>query len=149
MSRSLADQLYTPEQVAERLGLHVRTVRRYIRDGALEAVKVGKRYRVPRPALEAFAGLSPGETGAVPPSTDHHSEVSSIVDIQSMSKEEADRLTQTLLASVSSRDEDGQTLRVEVIYNADRRHLKLIINGSVKATATLLELANVLIGQQA
>ena len=148
MSKSLADQLYTPEQVAKRLGLHVRTVRRYIRDGALEAVRVGKRYRVSRKALEAFAGLSPGEAATTHPSTDRFSEVSSIVDVLSLSKEEADRLTQTLLASVSGCDEDDQALRVEAIYNADRGHLKLIINGSVPATATLLELANILIDQR-
>lgn len=148
MSKSLADQLFTPEQVAERLGLHVRTVRRYIREGTLDAVKVGRRYRVSRQAFEAFAGLSPGEADIVHPSTERFSEVSSIVDVQSMSKDEADRLTQTLMASVSGRPEKGQLLRLEAIYNGDRQHLKLIVTGGVAATATLLELANVLIDQR-
>ena len=35
MTGAQADRLFTPEQVADQLGLHVRTVRRYIREGRL------------------------------------------------------------------------------------------------------------------
>ena len=48
--------LYSVEQVAERLGLHVRTVRNYVRDGRLKAVRIGKQYRIAREDLEALTG---------------------------------------------------------------------------------------------
>ena len=44
------------EQVAERLGLHVKTVRNYVRDGRLKAVRIGKQYRIARADLEALTG---------------------------------------------------------------------------------------------
>ena len=40
--------LYTADEVAERLNLHVKTIRRYIRDGRLKAKRIGKEYRVTR-----------------------------------------------------------------------------------------------------
>ena len=39
----MSQELYSVEQVAEHLGLHVRTVRNYVRDGRLKAVRIGKR----------------------------------------------------------------------------------------------------------
>ena len=43
--------LYSVEQVAAQLGLHVRTVRNYVRDGRLKAVRIGKQYRIAREHL--------------------------------------------------------------------------------------------------
>ena len=43
--------LYSVEAVAERLGVHVRTVRRYLREGRLRGTKIGKQYRVAAAAL--------------------------------------------------------------------------------------------------
>ena len=44
------------EQVAESLGLHVRTVRDYVRGGRLKAVRIGKQYRIARADLDALTG---------------------------------------------------------------------------------------------
>ncbi len=51
-------ELYSVEQVAERLGLHVKTVRNYVREGRLKAVRIGKQYRIARQDLEAMTGRS-------------------------------------------------------------------------------------------
>ena len=47
------------EQVAAQLGLHVRTVRNYVRDGRLKAVRIGKQYRIARADLDALTGQPP------------------------------------------------------------------------------------------
>ena len=47
-------ELLTVREVAELLQLHEVTIRRYIRDGKLESVRIGRNVRVPRAALEAF-----------------------------------------------------------------------------------------------
>ncbi len=46
------NEFLTVKQVAELLQLHEMTIRRYIRAGKLEAVRVGRRIRVPRTAVE-------------------------------------------------------------------------------------------------
>jgi len=46
--------LLTVEQVADYLQLNKLTIYKYIRDGRLPAVKIGKVYRVRKPDIEAF-----------------------------------------------------------------------------------------------
>src|SRR5688572_6299917 len=46
--------LLTVEQVADYLQLNKLTIYKYIREGRLPAVKIGKVYRVRRPDIEAF-----------------------------------------------------------------------------------------------
>lgn len=50
------DELLDVEQVADELGVHVETVRKWIREKQLNAVNLGRRggYRIRRSALEEF-----------------------------------------------------------------------------------------------
>ena len=58
---SLEDPLLTVEDVAAALGLNQQTIRNYIDDGVLPAVRVGnRRVRIRRSALDAF--VAAGET---------------------------------------------------------------------------------------
>ena len=52
----MTEELYSVDQVAARLGLHVRTVRNYVRNGRLRAVRIGRQYRIAREDLEALTG---------------------------------------------------------------------------------------------
>ena len=57
----------TPRQVADELGVTVRTVQRWIADGRLPVTHVGSRVRVSRSSLAAVTDAAPGpEPGAVP-----------------------------------------------------------------------------------
>ena len=51
-----ADELLTVELVAKELGVHVDTVRKWIRERQLKAVSLGRRggYRIRRAALDEF-----------------------------------------------------------------------------------------------
>ena len=54
-NRDVTDDELTPREVAEQLGVTVRTVQRWIVDGRLPAVRVGGRLRVSRASLAAVA----------------------------------------------------------------------------------------------
>ena len=56
----MSEEVYTVEQFAERLKLHPKTVLRFIREGRVRAVKVGKSYRILRSEMEALTGAAPG-----------------------------------------------------------------------------------------
>ena len=61
----MTDEALTPREVAEELGVTVRTVQRWIVDGRLPAARVGGRMRVSRSSLGAVAvgvGPSPGRS---------------------------------------------------------------------------------------
>jgi excisionase family DNA binding protein len=51
--------LLSVDEVAQTLGLHVRTIRRYLREGRLKGFKVGKSYRIASQDLAALTGQQP------------------------------------------------------------------------------------------
>ncbi|MFC9230604.1 helix-turn-helix domain-containing protein [Streptomyces decoyicus] len=133
------ERFYSVEQVAERLGLHVRTIRTYVRDGRLPAVRIGKQYRIAHEDLEAFTGrpvpAPPGETAG----DQRHSEVSSIVEIDAISAETADRVTTLLMGAAANRRPEDEPLRIETAYDAERARMKIIVLGGLGVTARLLD----------
>ena len=48
------EKLYTPEQIAQLLQVNVVTVHRWLRDGKLKSVKIGRLWRVSARNLEEF-----------------------------------------------------------------------------------------------
>ncbi len=132
----MSQELFSVEQVAERLGLQVRTVRAYVRDGRLKALKIGKQYRIARADLEAFSG-------PVAQTARRHVEVSGIVEIEAMDREAAIRTTNVLMATANSRSAQDEPLRVETLYDEDRQRLKVILVGGLSITADLLKLIGV------
>lgn len=149
MKRTLGDDasgLMSIDQVAAQLGLHVRTVRRYVRNGRLSAVRIGKQYRVSREALDALTGRSaPTPATAAPAggSSPRHAEVSSIVQVEGVDAETASRVTTALLAAAKGRPDTPDPLRIDTIYDPERSRLKVILNGGVGTTASLLKFLNV------
>ncbi|HEX6360717.1 helix-turn-helix domain-containing protein [Actinophytocola sp.] len=131
----MTKQLYSVEEVAEQLGLHVRTVRGYVRDGRLPAVRIGKQYRISRENLEAFVGspvVDPPEVGR-----HRHVDVSSIVEIDVVSPETAHRVS-TLLTAMRTGPSD-QPLRVQTVYDEGRARMKVIVVGGLGDTRHVLE----------
>lgn len=133
----MTNDLYSLEEVADRLGLHVRTVRAYVRDGRLKAVRIGKQYRVAATDLEALTGALPKRS--------RHSEASCIVEIDALPRGEADRIAAALTASAQSRDPSDARLRIDTIYDEERARLKVIVTGSVATTASLLKFVELLL----
>ena len=62
----MSEDVYTVELAAERLRLHPKTVLRFIAEGRLRAVKMGKSYRILRSDLDALIGSKrrPGASAA-------------------------------------------------------------------------------------
>ncbi|HEY3501784.1 MAG TPA: helix-turn-helix domain-containing protein [Actinocatenispora sp.] len=128
----MKDDVYSVEQVAEWLGLHVRTVRGYIRSGRLPAVRIGKQYRIARADVEALAGR-PRATVSV------SAEVSSIVQIDGVDRALADRLGTLVLAGVNT-GHPAHPLRVQTVHDEETHRMKIVILGGAAATADLLRL---------
>jgi|SRR5580704_14383946 excisionase family DNA binding protein len=128
----MSEELYSVEQVAERLGLHVKTVRNYVREGRLKAVRIGKQYRIARRDLEALTGRPE------PVRRERHIEVSSIVEIDVVSPEMANRLMNSLMAAASG-------IRAEAIYDAQRAHMKIILVGSMDKNASYFKFINAIL----
>lgn len=59
-------EFYSTQDVADRLGVSIFTIRRYIQAGKLEAIKLDGGYRVSRTALDAFLSLRATPTADPP-----------------------------------------------------------------------------------
>ncbi|WP_254909642.1 helix-turn-helix domain-containing protein [Micromonospora sp. NBS 11-29] len=129
----MSNDMYSVEQVAELLGLHVRTVRAYIRAGRLRAVRIGKQYRIARVDLDAL-------TGRPPPPASAAAEVSSIVALDGVDRAAADRLATLVLAGVNTHPDPDRPLRVQTVHDEERHRMKIIVLGDLAATADLLRL---------
>jgi excisionase family DNA binding protein len=134
--------MYSLEQVAEQLGLHVRTVRGYVRSGRLKAVRLGKQYRVAREDLESITGPSGPRTLIA---QHRRAEVSSVVQVDAVSEAMARRITDHLRDAVKTPREDGSELRVETIYDLGHAQMKVIVIGSLPAAANIFELLDVVL----
>jgi excisionase family DNA binding protein len=132
------------EQVAEQLGLHVRTVRAYLRSGRLKGVRIGKQYRIAREDLAQLTGRG----GPLEPFVRHrHVDVSSIVQVDAISPDAVDRVTNMLMAAARAPREEEHALRLDTTYDAERARLKVFISGSPDTTISLLRLVDTLVAR--
>ncbi|MEV4417943.1 helix-turn-helix domain-containing protein [Catellatospora sp. NPDC049609] len=141
-------ELYSVEQVAERLGLHVKTVRNYVRDGRLKAVRIGKQYRIAAEDLAALTGGPVPTTAREDARRTRHVEVSSVVAIDAISRHDADRVMTLVTAAVNGPRGDGEPLRLQTVYDEQRARLRIMLLGDPQTTADLLRLVDALLASR-
>ena len=142
----MEEAMYSIEQVAERLGLHVKTVRNYVREGRLKAIRIGKQYRIGAADLATMMGRPVSTLDPPAVRRTRHAEVYSVVEVDAVSPEQSERFTNMLLGAASSRDHSEEVpMQVKAVYDAARAQLKLLLIGSIETTATLLKLINALV----
>ena len=128
----MSSSFLTAEQAAERLSLHPKTVRRFIREGRLKAARIGKAYRILESDLAAFAG------GPVASATEPTARVTSVVDIDNVDSETAQRLARFFPGALYSREPRPDPVSLQVLYDPERQQLKVLLAGSPSRVATYL-----------
>ena len=131
--------------VAKRLNLHVKTVRGYVREGKLRAVRIGKQYRISRADLEAFTGLPLPLTESERAKRRREVSVSCVVAVDAISPEAASRVESSLKAFTHREDELSEPLRAETMYDETIGHLKVTVFGGVNGAAAALKLVAALL----
>lgn len=136
--------LLSVEEVAQTLGLHVRTVRRYLREGRLKGFKVGKSYRIASRDLAALTGQPMG-TALAPPAAAvprrRHIETTILVQVDAIDRDGAIRVMNALGGAAKGRDKHSDIpLRVNTVYDESRARLKVVATGSLATATGLLQL---------
>lgn len=145
MKPTSSHRLYTADEVAELLNLHVKTIRRYVQDGRLKARRIGKEYRITRADLEAFAGDTLAAEEAAPVAATRHVIVSSVLDASAVKPDDAQRITTMAMASLNSRRGEGDFPRVDTIYYEEQAKLRITITANPVLTCELLRMVNALL----
>jgi excisionase family DNA binding protein len=144
----VSDKVYTVEQFAELVKLHPKTVLRFIKEGRVRAVKVGRSYRILRSELEAMTGLRSeveAMTAAVlgPPQR-ASARVTSIVDIPDIDPEAAKRLARLVPSVRMGRETPDDPMSLDIAYDQVRSSLKVVIVGSLADTSAILTMIKTL-----
>jgi excisionase family DNA binding protein len=134
--------LYSAEEVANVLGLHVRTVRGYVRDGRLPAVRIGKQYRIAEHDLREFTNGKSAQGESAP--TSPRVEVSAIVQIDAVDRDVMDRITTHVVAAATGGSRDERHVHVQTVYDESRERLKVIVVGDADDTAEMVTLVSAL-----
>ena len=79
MEMKTSFRLYTPKEVAAFLKLSPQTIRDLIQSGKLQAVKIGRKWRVPETSLEALTKI-PTRRGRPTKQRAHNAAVSSALE---------------------------------------------------------------------
>src|SRR6476660_438491 len=128
----MSDKVYTVEQFAELVKLHPKTVLRFIKEGRVRAVKVGRSYRILRSELEAMTGVVLGHRGR------SAARVTSIVDVPDIDLPAAQRLARLLPSLRMGREAPSDPMSLDIAYDEARSQLKIVIVGSPADTAAML-----------
>ena len=129
----MQEQYFTVEQIAQMLQMHPKTVQRYIREGKLRAVKVGKGWRVSGHDLSIFTESA--QPSGEPPTA----VVSCVADIYAADRDAAIRLMNTLGAAHTSKPADIGAGSLQTQYIPEERKLRVTLYGGARFAAAMLD----------
>jgi excisionase family DNA binding protein len=131
-------EYYSPDEVAALLGLHVRTVRRFIREGRLKAARVGKQYRIADSDLRTLVGANRGKEHAGSQNRRRRILASTTVDIDAIGQAEQERLVNLLSGAFHSLHGQQNSRGFDAIYYAKEERLRLLVNADLDITNAVL-----------
>lgn len=140
--------LMSVDQVARRLGVQARTVRRYLRDGLLKGTRIGKQYRIAAADLAALTGQA-APVPAAPVRRTRHVEASAVVQIDAIAPADAMRIANGAVGAFRSRRGSSTPARLDTVYDEERARLKIILTGDLSAATGLMQLLESYVGEGA
>ncbi|RII34839.1 DNA-binding protein [Clostridium chromiireducens] len=156
----MEEKFYTIDQIAEKLGMHHKTIRKFITEGKLRANKVGKQWRISGHDLSLFMEnnnvnvsnknevenekmeFSTGEVDIK--SRINKINVSTVIDINEVAIEEYMRISNTLIAIMNSKDSKMSNSTINMKYYPKERNLKVMLWGDAEFTKEMLDLISIL-----
>jgi len=132
----MSEEFYTVERASQRLGLHPKTVLRFIREERLRATRVGRSWRILRSDLDAFAGVPKTEA------TVETARATCVLEIPNLSPERAGRLMDTVQSAINGRTARPSPVQITTAYDPTGHQLKVVIIASPGDAAALLQLLN-------
>lgn len=136
---------YTVEQVADLIDMHPKTIRRYIREGKLNARKLGKSWRISGNDLSVFVeGNNNNKNSKNNESKENKIKVSSVIDIDVGDMDEARRIMNTLTAVLNSKPAEYRDSTMNAQYLKSELKVRIMLWGNIKFIETMLNSISIL-----
>lgn len=141
---------YTVDEVSEMIGMHPKTIRRFIREGKLKANKVGKQWRITGHDLSIFAeGTNTNKyskkndiefnTKSSAKTHDENIKVSSVVDINVIDMDKAMRISNTLMAVLNNKDPKYGNSTMNVQFIEKDLKIRVMLWGNIQFIKIMLD----------
>lgn len=156
----MEEKFYTIDQIAEILGMHHKTIRKFITEGKLRANKVGKQWRIAGHDLSIFMENNNVNISNKNEIEDEKIEfsnsnvdvnnkinkisVSTVVDINEVDMNEYMRISNTLIALMNSKDSKMSNSTINIKHYPKERNLKVMLWGDTEFTKEMLEIISIL-----
>jgi excisionase family DNA binding protein len=128
---------YTVEQISQMLNIHPKTIQRYIREGKLNATKIGKSWRITGHDLSLFAE---GAQVTMPAQSQKKSKASAsaVVDIEVENGNAAIRIINSLNAALNAKPPEfgNSSMQTQLIENESK--LRITLWGNIQFLSVIL-----------
>ncbi|MBI6874550.1 helix-turn-helix domain-containing protein [Clostridium aciditolerans] len=157
----MENKFYTIDQVAEMLGMHHKTIRKFITEGRLIANKVGKQWRISGHDLSLFLekndekfdakkinkeqGVSFSTISENVEIVESKINVSTVVDINEIDMDEYMRISNMLLAVMNCKDSEMKKSTINMKHNKEEKRLRIMLWGSLKFIENMLSTISILV----
>jgi excisionase family DNA binding protein len=138
----MEEKYYTIDEIASKLEVHTKTIRRYIYRGKIQALKVGGQWRIYKSALERYYNDSKCSTGTSVSQDDFcvfmdgqkwtnedKLQVCSIVDYYVNEQEEAKPIAHEITEVILSMKGENQ-YKFNYIYDASEKRARFVLWGN-------------------
>ncbi len=155
----MENKFYTIDQVAEILGIHHKTVRKFIKEGKLNANKLGKQWRISPLDLERFTKVEDSIDESEAISYDEEIElsnnelnfevkneikVSSVIDLEGIDSDEYSRISNMLLAVMNCKNDSLQKNTINIKYSKNVDRLRVMLWANINTTKEVLDVIEML-----
>lgn len=156
----MEEKFYTVDQIAEILGMHHKTIRKFITEGKLRANKVGKQWRISGHDLSLFMednnvnvrNNNEVENEKIEFSTSNGDinnkvnkiNISTVVDINEVDMDEYRKISNMLLAVMNSKDSKMSNSTINLKHYQKDRNLKIMLWGDMNFTKEMLDFISTL-----
>ncbi|AGF55770.1 excisionase family DNA binding protein [Clostridium saccharoperbutylacetonicum] len=160
----MENQFYTIDKIAEILGMHHKTIRKFITEGKLAASKVGKQWRISGHDLSLFmeknnvnindkniteeSNIDFITNGEVKVTEKQKINVSTVVDINDVDKDEYFRISNTLIAVMNCKDPKMGKSTINMKYDEKENRLRVLLWGTVSFIEEMLKSISMLVEQR-
>ena len=152
----MQEKFYTIDQIAEILGMHHKTIRKFITEGKLRANKVGKQWRISGHDLSLFMEdnnvniknsnnrlesekieFSNGDIDSNNRTSKIN--VSTVIDINEVDIDEHRRISNTLLALMNTKNSKMSNSTINIKYYKNDKNLKVMLWGDMEFIKEMLD----------
>lgn len=157
----MEDTLFTIDHIAQQLGMHHKTIRKFITEGKLNASKVGKQWRISTHDLRAFMeknnvkmgneeineelNLDYSTVGKEIDNIQKKVNVSAVVDMNEIDKDQYIRVSNTLIAVANCKDPEIGRSTIHIKFDEKDKRVRVILWGSIKFIENMLSTISMLL----